>query len=103
MQNIKRNNSTLLIASLGMITLLGFIAISFLTINSGQSSFLVGKLGVSLAKANTIISMIESGAAAAQIIGLVGAGTGVGLALAGAMATLRYLIKSQLKKAAISL
>ncbi|MHD0398688.1 uberolysin/carnocyclin family circular bacteriocin [Staphylococcus simulans] len=97
--NITKSNNKLLI-TFGIV----FTALTAFVLFNGMTemNLLVGKLGVEVSKANWIVSAIESGSTVMQVVGMLGAGTGVGMAVAGAAGVLKYLIKKRLKSAAIS-
>ncbi|MDE0641096.1 circular bacteriocin, circularin A/uberolysin family [Bacillus sp. CNPSo 3703] len=87
---------------LGFMSLIATVAATSVAFMSINQNFLVAKLGIELSTAEKIADLIMAGGTIASIIGIVGAATGVGLALAGAIGALKAIAKAQGRKAVIN-
>ncbi|WGD98124.1 circular bacteriocin, circularin A/uberolysin family [Bacillus safensis] len=86
----------------GFMSVIATIVVTSVAFISVSQNFLVAKLGIEISTAETIADLIMAGGTVATIIGIVGATTGVGLALAGAIGALKAIAKAQGRKAVIN-
>ena len=96
MNMIKKSVNLIVVFGIGS----GDVSSVILASESTNIANLAAKLGISLSSAGVVINLVSGGATAWTIISLVFGVTGAGLALAGGIAGIKYVIKQRGKDAA---